>query len=452
MDLPSAGRRAGIHCNSLAALLIAAVLAATTAGCGSGNKSESAERGSQAGTASAAEAQPVEVATAAAEAREVPSFLEVTGSLAADESSDIAPEVSGQVVATPVDVGAFVNAGAVIARLDDRDSRLRLQQAQSGVAQAQAALRQAQARLGLDANNRFEASSVPEVRAARAALESAEAAARLAETNARRYATLVETGDVSRSVYDNARTQAETARAQANSARQQYEAALNNARGGNQGVASAEAAVGTARSQEALAQKALGDTVIRAPFSGSISERAVAVGEYVTPASRVATLLRLNPIKLFLQVPETEAGRVRTGLQVSAGVTGYPDRQFAGRVVAINPAIDPTSRVLTVEVQMENSDNALRPGMFATARVLQPQAEQGVFVPTAAVQTNQNTNSSTLYVMEEANGELIARLRVVQRGTEENDQVRILSGLQGGENVITSNTTGLYDGAKVRRQ
>lgn len=452
-NLKRPSRRSNLSLIGSPAFAFVISLVLTLSGCGSGEKTDSANapRGGKAGTAAAAESRPAEVTVAQATVRDVPSFLEVTGSLAADETSEVAPEVSGQVVATPVDVGAFVGAGAVIARLDERDAQLRLQQAQSGVAQAQAALRQTQARLGLAAGDRFEASSIPEARAARAALESAEASARLAETNARRYATLVETGDVSRSVYDNARTQAETARAQANSARQQYESALNTARGNNQGVASAEAAVATARSQEALARKALGDTTVRAPFSGYVSERGVAIGEYVTPASRVATILRLNPIKLLLQVPETEAGRVRVGLQTSASVTSYPERQFAGRVVAINPAIDPTSRVLSVEVQLENSNNLLRPGMFATARVLQTAAERGVFVPLSAVQTNQNTNSSTLYVLEEAGGETIVRLRVVQRGPEEGESVRILSGLQGGESIVTSNTAQLYDGAQVKR-
>ncbi|MEJ7709621.1 MAG: efflux RND transporter periplasmic adaptor subunit [Pyrinomonadaceae bacterium] len=436
------------------ALIAGAFLVFSLAACGSGDKTanDNANRGAGSGTASAAEARPIEVSTAAAEGREVPSYLEATGSLVADEASDVASEVSGQVVATPVDVGAFVGADSVIARLDNRDAQLRLQQAQSATAQAQSALSQAQTRLGLAPGDKFNAASIPEAQAARAALESAEASARLAETNARRYAILVESGDVSRSVYDTARTQAETARAQAASARQQLETVLNTVRGNNQGIASAEAGLASARLQVALAQKAVADSVIRAPFSGFVSERAVAVGEYVTPASRVATVLRINPIKLLLQVSESEAGRVRVGLQVAASVAGFPDRQFAGRVVAINPAVDPTSRVLSAEVKLENTNNLLRPGIFATARVLQSQAERGIFVPRAAVQTNQNTNSSTLYVIEESGNNTIARLRVVQRGSEEGDFIRILSGLQPGENVVTSNASGLYDGAPVSKK
>jgi multidrug efflux pump subunit AcrA (membrane-fusion protein) len=463
-------------------VLIAALI--FTAACGGSRTNQTNQNrtgGESAGSAEASASRPVEVSTIAAVVREIPAYLEATGSVTADESSDVAPQVSGQVSRTFVDVGAFVRQGQTIAQLNDRDARLRFRQAQTGVTQAQAAVRQAEARLGLGPNGRFDASAIPEARAARAALESSEAAARLAETNLRRYANLVETGDVARAVYDQARTQAETARAQVNSARQQYEAALNAARGNNQAIQSAEAGVEAARAQLAIAQKAVEDTVIRAPFSGYISDRPTAAGEYVTPASRIVTILRTNPVKLILQVPESESSRIREGLSVSANVAGYSDRQFAGRVVAINPAIDPTSRVLLIEAQMDNPENLLRPGMFATARILQPGGSRGVFVPASAVQTNQNTNSSSVYVIERApqrpaagrggaggggQGENrqegsapqpqedveVARLRVVQRGEQEGDWVRIISGLNGDEMVVVGNTEGLFDGARIIRR
>ena len=136
----------------------------------------------------------------------------------------------------------------------------------------------------------------------------------MAETNAVRYANLVETGDVSRAVYDQARTQAESARAQAASAKQNYEVAVNVARQNNQGIATAQAQLEAARAQTAMARKSVSDTTITAPFSGYISDRPVAVGEYVTPASKVATLLLTNPIKLNLQLPETEAALAHVGM------------------------------------------------------------------------------------------------------------------------------------------
>jgi len=428
-----------------AALMAAALLAAA---CGRGEQA-SKEPGGGLGSAAAAGRRPVEISTGTAVTREVGAFLQATGSFAADESSDVAPETSGRVVATPVDVGAFVSQGAVIARLNDRDARIRLRQAQAAEQQAAAAVRQAEARLGLGAGGGFDAASVPEALAARDQLESAEAAARLAETNARRYANLLETGDAARSVYDQARTQAETSRAQANAARRQYEAALNAARQSNQGIEGARAALEGAQAQVALAQKAVADTVITAPISGYVSERPVAVGEYVTPASKIATVLRTSPIKLRLQVPELEAARVRQGMGVSVGVDAYPERQFAGQVTAINPAIDPTSRAITVEADVANAENLLRPGMFATARVAQPGGGQAVYVPQSAVQFDANTNASRVFVVE-PNG--TARLVVVQVGEQEGDAVRVTSGLAGGETLATSGLEQLYEGAAVQAQ
>ena len=431
--------------------LVLCTLALLCAGCGGGGRAESradAKEDNGRGELSAAETPPVAVTTARAAAREVPSFFQVTGSLVADETSDVAPQTSGQVVATPVDVGAFVRQGDVMARLNDRDARLRLQQAEAGVGQAVAGVRQAEARLGLRSGGNFEASSIPEVRAAGSNLEQAQAQLRLAEANERRYRELVETGDTSRIIYDQYRTQRDTARAQVNAARQQQDAAVNAARQNNQAIQSAQSAVESARSQVAIAQKAVADAVVRAPFAGYVSNRPIAVGEYVTPASVAATVLRTNPIKLQLQVPESEVPFITAGMGVSLEVDAHRNRKFAGRVTAVNPAIDPVSRAATVEVAVENSDNALRSGMFATARIVRQGGGSAVYVPRAAVLSDQNTQSYRVFVIQ---GE-VAKLRVVQIGDEESDMVQILSGVNADEVVATNNLQQLFEGAKVRVQ
>ena len=398
-------------------------------------------------TTETAAAPVVVIATAKAVAREVPSFIQATGSLIANETSDVASPTSGQVTATPVNVGAFVRQGDVLARLNDRDARLRLRQAQSGVQQAVAGVRQAEARLGIRPGGNFDAVTIPEVRAANAILEQAQAELRLAEANERRYRELVETGDVALSVYDQYRTQRDTARARVNNARQQLESAINTARQSNQAIQSAEAAVETARSQVAIAQKAVADAVIRAPYAGYISNRPVAIGEYVTPSSIVATVLRTNPLKLQLQVAEAEAPFITPGMGISLEVDAYRNKKFAGTVTAVNPAIDPVSRAATVEAAVENGDNALRAGMFATARIVRQGGTRAVFVPRSAVFSDQNTQSFRVFVIQ---GDT-AKLRVVQIGTEEGDMVQILSGVQADEVVATSNLQQLFEGARVQQ-
>ena len=172
----------------------------------------------------------IAVPVAHAVVRTVPAGFDATGAFAAEESSDVAPPVAGRVIATPVDAGAFVRQGDVICELDHRDAQLRLDQVQAQLAEATAALTQTQWRIGHAGTGAFDPNNVPEVAAARANFESAEAQAKLAAADAKRYENLVATGDVSRSAFEKVRTQQQTAEAQANVARKQYEAALNGAR------------------------------------------------------------------------------------------------------------------------------------------------------------------------------------------------------------------------------
>jgi len=258
--------------------------------------------------------QKIAVSTATAVARTVPASFEETGTFIADETSDIAPLVPGRVLTTPVNVGDFVKQGQVVCELDHRDAELRLEQARAQLNEATSAMHQAQSRIGLRGEAQFDANTVPEVVAARANYESAQAQARLAAADAKRYENLVASGDVSRSAFDRAHTQQETADAMANAARQQYEAALNGARQGFGAVESAQAGLAAARSQLAQAEKGLADTTIRAPFDGNVTARPVAAGEYVSFSNKIATIVRMGSLKLQLQTPEQRASRAGVGL------------------------------------------------------------------------------------------------------------------------------------------
>jgi len=416
----------------LTALLL---LSALLAGCAS----------NQAATTAQAGPQKLAVSTAQAVTRTVSASFEETGTFNADESSDIAPLVAGRVLATPVNVGDFVKQGQVVCELDHRDAELRLEQARAQVNEATSGVTQAESRIGLKSPSPFDAASVPEVAAARAGYESAQAQARLAAADAKRYENLVASGDVSRSAYDKAHTQQETADAMANAARQQYEAALNGARQGFGAVETAQAALAAARAQLAQAQKGLDDTTIRAPFDGNITARPVAAGEYVALTNKIATVVRMGSLKLQLQTPEQRAARAKIGMPVTARVSAYPDREFSGTVTAINASVDPGSRIFIVEARFENAKADLRPGMFATARVQLPGGETAVFVPKSAVLRDTTTDSNQVFTIE--NGK--ARLRVVVVGEAEGDAIRIVSGLSGTETVAVNHLSELFDGAAV---
>jgi multidrug efflux pump subunit AcrA (membrane-fusion protein) len=397
------------------------------------------------GTAQAAETKPVQVSTATALQKTVPVYIQSSGSFMADETSDVAPPAAGRVSLTPVNAGAFVQEGQVIAQLDQSDAKLRLDQALAAQTQAEAAVRQSQSRIGLGPNSTFDPNSVPEVQSAMAAYNSAASQAKLARADEKRYANLVATGDVSLSNYEKQRTQAESAEAQAESARKQYEAALNNARQNFQSVGGAEASLAGFRSQVAIARKAIEDTIVRAPMSGYVSDRPIAVGEYVSTSSKIATVLRVTPIKLFLQISEAEASRVKPGMGVEARLAAYDNRDFPGKVTVIRPAVDPTSRAMTVEVEFPNAGFLLKPGMFATARVLLPEGEQGIFVPVSALLTDATTASSQVFLIDGSK----ARAHVVRVGDTDSGMVRVLSGVTAGAKVATSNLKDLYDGVAI---
>jgi membrane fusion protein (multidrug efflux system) len=172
----------------------------------------------------------------------------------------------------------------------------------------------------------------------------------------------------------------------------------------------------------------------------------VAAGQYVALTNKIATVLRITPIKLELQVPEANAPQMRVGSQIEASVPGYPGRTFLGKATAVNPAVDLNSRTFTVVGEFPNSDIALKPGMFATARILLPGSSRGIFVPRQAVITDATTSSSQLFFIRDGR----ARLAVVQLGPLDGDVVQILSGISAGAVVATDHLQDLYDGQPVQ--
>jgi membrane fusion protein, multidrug efflux system len=418
---------------------VASLAALFATGCNNASKSISLTEGAT------GPAKLVKISTVRAVTREVSSSVQVTGSFLAEESSDVAPPAAGRVTETPVDAGAFVKDGQVLAKLEDRDAQLRLQAALASEQQAEASLHQAESRIGLAQGGTFDANKVPEVLSAKASYDSAVAQAKMSEADSQRYASLIKTGDVSQSAFDKARTQADTAKEQANSARQLYEAAINSARQNFQGVINAQASLAGARAQTAIARKAVEDTIIKAPFAGYISARPVAVGQYVALTAKIATLVRVTPLKLDLQVPESNAPQLKVSADVEASVPGYPGRTFHGIVTSINPTVDSNSRTVLVEAKFANQDLALKPGMFATARILLNGSSMGIFLPRSSVLTDASTNSSQIFFVRDGK----ARVAVVQLGAVDGSMIQVLSGMSPDFVVASSHLQDLYDGEPV---
>jgi RND family efflux transporter MFP subunit len=341
-------------------------------------------------------ADPLEVAVAPVIARDQAVTIEATGSFVADERSQVAPEVSGRVLETLVDVGHTVRPGQPLIRIQGIDAELRLDEARAAVARAEATVRLTESQNGL------------------------------AMTTADRYASLLATGDVSKTLADQARTQAETAL---------------------QELATARASLAEARAQFAQAEKAVSDVVVSAPFAGTISERMVSPGEYVQPSTPVVTLVKTHPLRLQLAIPGVQAARIAVGQAVTTAVDAYPGLTFTGTLTAVNPVITPESRSFIAEVRVPNPEAQLKPGMFAVATIDQGQTTRVLFVPRDALIEDVNTNSWRVFVI---NAEQRAELRVVQLAPRQSGgPIELRAGVAEGERVALTRLGDLYDGAPV---
>ena len=373
----------------------------------------------------------VDVTTAPAILRELPRFFEATGSLTGDEQTDVAPSVAGKVVSVGVELGSYVKRGQTIVRLDDVDAKLRVQQAQAQIEQAKSALRQAEEKIGLRPGQPFDPNKVPEVANARVALE-------LAEKNLRRSEKLIESGDISRAVYDQQK-------AQRDQLKEQYESSLSLVRQNYAAVMTAKANVANAESNLGLARRTLSYANVFSPIDGFVSERTADLGEYVSPSAKVATVVRINPLRVRIDIPEQAIPEVNVGQSVSITTSAWPDKNFSGRIARISPNVTPTSRTLTVEAEIENASGALKPGQFATVRILQARPQPALLVPARAVRTESGV--SRVFVIKDGH----ALERIVQLGQADGDLVEIKGGVAADEPVATSNIELLSDGMAVRQ-
>src|SRR5258705_1111778 len=373
----------------------------------------------------------IEVTTASAIKRELPRYFEATGSLAGDQQTDVAPQTSGKVVLVGVDIGSQVRRGQILVKLDDAELKLRVEQSLTQVEQAKAAVRQAEEKIGLRSGQAFDPDSVAEVASARVAFE-------LADKNLRRAEKLIESGDISRSFYDQQK-------AQRDQLKEQYGVALAQARQNYAAVVVARTNIANAESQLALARKSLSYAIIPAPIDGFVAERTADLGEYVSPQQKVVTIVRTNPLRIRIDIPEQAISEVRVGQSVSVATSAWPDKNFSGRIARIAPSVTSTSRTLTVEAEVDNADGALKPGQFATVRILQSRATPAILVPARAVLTDSGV--SRVYVIKEGHAEQ----RLVQLGQTDGDLVEVKSGVAADEQIATSNVEQLSDGMAVRQ-
>jgi RND family efflux transporter MFP subunit len=394
-------------------------MAAVSACSSASGATKSGDAGKQNGqtAAEAAQAAAIEVASASAVEQPIVRTLRVTGSFSADEQAQVAAETAGRVVKTPVERGSRVKEGDLLIQISAVQTGAQLEEARANLAKSVAGLG-----LGLKDGEPFDVEKVPDVASAKADLT-------LAEADYARFKSLLEQRVVSQAEYDTQRS-----RVEAN--RQKYESKRNTAQ---QDFRALEAA----RARVTMANKSLSDTTVRAPFAGEVVERKVSVGDFVNTGTAVATVVRINPLRLLVTVPEQSVSLVQIGQPVRLQVEAYPDRTFAGTVRYVSPSLAADQRAMTVEAMVPNPEGTLKPGFFATAFIEQPKKTPAVLIDRRVVREVGTTRR--VFVI---NGDHVEE-RIVTLGQDVGPQVEVVSGLRAGEAVATSKAT-LTDGARVR--
>ena len=351
---------------------------------------------------------------------ELPRTLDVTGVLAAQEELVLGFQVAGRLRALNVDVGDTVQARQLLAALDDADFTLARDR-------AQAALMAARERLGLAADGEQSAVDVETTAPVREALAVQE------QSKLQRDRT-------KQMVQENLRAQAELEAAEA-----ACEVAASRVQGARDEVRTwiAEHLQRTVELQQSL--KNLQDSQLLAPWAGRVAERRAVAGQFVQVGSPVLTLLRIDPLRLRLLVPERLAGEAREGQDVRFTVDGGDGRERQGVLRRLAPGIDRGNRTLLVEAEVRNQDGALRAGGFCRAHIVVREREPVLAVPKPALVSFAGVDR--VFAVEQGK----AKERLVVPGRSVGEQIEIVRGLAAGDRVVAA-AQGLVAGAPVTVQ
>src|SRR5262245_26435479 len=387
-------------------LAFTAVLALASSGCSKGDKVQATTRED---TARSVKTEPVRQEA-------IRRTVDVVGTLAAEDQVTISSEASGRVSRILADLGDPVTAGQVLVELD----REKLQYNADGQA---ASLERALAKYGAGSPDRLPpAERTPDVQRAEAELVQArQAYDRAAELHKRQL--------LPKQVLDDADATLRSRQAG-------YDAALQNAKNLRADIA---ASVASAK----LADRQLRDTYIRAPFNGHVEKRLVSLGQLVDAHTPVMSIVRVDPLKVTAEIPESMAPWIKVGQPLELSVDAYPDKPFSAAVSRISPAVSPQTRAFPFEGLVPNSQGVLKPGTFARVHIESGRVDQVLTLPYAAIQYRYGVNR--VFVVQ---GNRLAA-RELKVGERVGERIEILSGVKAGDPVAVTDVDQLADGQHV---
>ncbi|WP_437593045.1 efflux RND transporter periplasmic adaptor subunit [Sorangium sp. So ce1000] len=341
--------------------------------------------------------------------------VDISGTLDADEQVTLGAKVAGRLASISVDLASPVQRDQVIAQLEARDYELRIEQ-------ATAALAQSRAQLGLPPDGpdgELDVEGTAIVRQALATLKEAQA-------NQVRARGLAKEGLMSGMDLDAAEAAAVRAETAVQSAREE--------------VRIREAAVRQRRSELRMARQQLADTMVRSPLDGVVQARRANVGQYLAAGAPIADVVRIDPLRLRVAIPELEAAGVRAGQPVRVTLQG-DGATYSGTVARLAPALDPQSRTLLVESDIKNPGH-LRPGSLVSAQIVVSSRPVPTVPATAVVRF---AGLAKVITVEDGK----AKEKQVTTGRTSGDRVEIVSGVAAGESVV-ARPGSLQQGQPVR--
>lgn len=387
-------------------------------------------------------------------------FTEQPGRVVAFEEAPILSKLAGYVASVYFDIGDKVEKGQILLRIHAPEYQDQLEQKRGLVAQAEAQMEQAQAALGAAEAASYSSKSI--VVQVEAGVGRADAEYARWDSELKRIQQLVSKGSVTPKLADETSSRFRSADAARNEALANVESAKALQREAEAKILTAQADIEAAKARLKIAQSEIAQaetmlayTQIAAPFDGYVTSRHVDSGHYVQPAGAsssmpLMTIANIRKVRVFVNVPEGEAGWVDAGFgssDIGDPVTilspSLPNGRIESRVTRTSFQLDPQSRSLSVEIDLDNDNFKILPGAFVTTRLLLEQRENVLTLPTGAILTGSNGTKCCLVV----DGKI--QHHPIELGLRVGDEVEIKSGLDGNQVVVLQRANSLQDGQAV---
>jgi HlyD family secretion protein len=382
------------------------------------------------------------VTVATARRGSVAEHVELTGIVAAKAQANLQSVLTGEVMEVDALVGDRVAQGEVLVRIDDSTVRAQLQQNIGSLNAARAHLAQVQS------------GDIGASGSADANLASAQVAYQTALANYQRNKQLLTQGFVSQSEVEQAAQAAASAQAQLRSAQitaQNAKLGAGSSSAAQAEVRNAAAAVEEAQGAVELSQAQLAQTVIRAPYSGVLTQRSVDPGTLAAPGTPLVQVSELDPVYVNVNIPEENLPYIHAGTPVEITVDTLPGQVWNAQVDAVNSATSAGTLSYLARIVLSNPELSLKAGMVANASFVKSQHDDVVIVPRAAV--FEGESGDEVYVLAKASGckcDGIAKAIAVRRGLQTDTETEIDgSGISPGMTIIVQRPDTLKEGSPV---